>query len=68
MRYDLVIGVISCFYFLLKAKNFENLWEVHVRRNVLIKILDEWAKTEGDEASVEVNNLLGRDTRHSFPS
>ena len=39
-----------------EAKNFENLWEVHVRRRVLIKILDNWAEIEGDNASVEVNH------------
>ena len=32
--------LLLCF----QAKNYENLWEVHVRRNVLLAILDQWVK------------------------
>merc|ERR1712032_972564 len=35
-----------------QAKNYENLWEVHVRRNFLLAILDQWVKECGDEATV----------------
>ena len=42
----------------LKAKNFDNLWEVHVRREVLVKIMETWTETEGDKASVEVSRNL----------
>ena len=38
-----------------EAKNYDNLWEVHVRREVLVKIMENWTETEGDQASVEVS-------------
>ena len=38
----------------LQAKNFDNLWEVHVRRGVLVKILEEWTNVYRDDAVVDV--------------
>ena len=38
----------------LQAKNFDNLWEVHVRRGVLLKILEEWINVYRDDAVVDV--------------
>ena len=38
---------------MFQAKNYDNLWEVHVRRDVLMKILDEWVIVCGDKAVVE---------------
>ena len=37
-----------------QAKNYENLWEVHVRRAILVDIMDHWATTSGDQANVEM--------------
>ena len=28
----------------VQAKNYDNLWDVHVRRSVLCQILDEWVR------------------------
>ena len=36
-----------------QAKNFDNLWEVHVRRGVLLKILEEWINVYRDDAVVD---------------
>ena len=38
----------------MQAKNFDNLWEVHVRRGVLLKILEEWINVYRDDAVVDV--------------
>ena len=37
----------------MQAKNFDNLWEVHVRRGVLLKILEEWINVYRDDAVVD---------------
>ena len=41
-------------YAFQKAKNYDNLWEVHIRRGILIQIMDQWTMLLSDNANVEI--------------
>ena len=50
----LVLFATKHYALVFQAKNFDNLWEVHVRRGVLVKILEEWINIYRDDAVVDI--------------